>query len=261
MKKTFACFGDSITSNEVCGIGTEISKILDMELTGNFAHGNATCSDWYKDGKCLTTVKCDFEPDIWDPVNTLSNQVYTLLRDFSPRGKKVCWVHPQCGSFSAELFGTERITKKPDVIYIAIGTNDGKTDNGNATPVFDDSANIFKQEYSTLTRQSIASSLRWAIETLKCVFENSFIFVASPLQADSPWEPSAFSYESLYMKRKIIKKVCEYCSVYFIDSFAESGFSKMRVKSYGDICGIHPAGNEKRRIAEFVAHKIKMELY
>lgn len=260
-KKNFTCFGDSITSDEVSGIGTTTAGVLGMNLIGNFAHGNATCSDWYNSDKRLTAVNFNIVPNQWHPDNVLSNQVLKLLRDMTPTGKPVCWTHPECGEFSVNACGTGSIKSKPDVIYIAIGANDGKEEQGNATPIFDNCDEVFRQKYSELTKKGIASALRWAIETLKCSFEDCFIFVASPLQANSPWEPSAFKYAPLYQKRSIIKKVCEYCSVYFIDSFTQSGFSQMRVKKYGDECGVHPIGKEKKRLAEFIAHKIEMELY
>lgn len=42
----FADAGDSITSDEVTGIGTEICKQLGATMIGNFAHGNAHCANW-----------------------------------------------------------------------------------------------------------------------------------------------------------------------------------------------------------------------
>ena len=182
-KKNFACFGDSITSDEVSGIGTTTAGVLGMNLIGNFAHGNATCSDWYNSDKRLTAVNFDIVPNQWHPDNVLSNQVLKVLRDMTPTGKPVCWTHPECGEFSVNACGTGSIKSKPDVIYIAIGANDGKEEQGNATPIFDNCDEVFRQKYSELTKKGIASALRWAIETLKCSFEDCFIFVASPLQA------------------------------------------------------------------------------
>lgn len=260
-KKYFACFGDSITSDEVSGIGTTVSKYLDMTLIGNYAHGNATCSDWYDGDKRLTSVNFDVAPDSWHPDNSLSNQILKLLQETTPAGEKIRWVHPEHGEYSPGAVGTGKIKSKPNVIYIAISANDGKEDNGNHTPVFDNTDEVFEQKYSELTRKGIASSLRWAIETLQCAFEDCFIFVATPLQSNSPWELNAFGHKALYTKRNIIKKICEYCSVYCIDSFAESGFSKIRSIKHGDGLSIHPIGEEKDRLARFIAHKIKTELY
>lgn len=261
VRNYIACMGDSITSDEVTGIGTLVSEILRMKLIGNFAHGNASCSDWYYENERLTKLEFEVTPNCWYADNVLSNQVLSLLRSTTPVGHEISWHHPIDGYFCADAEGTGINDNTPDVIYIAVGANDGKLEKGNATPVFDDCDYVFEQPYSKLTRKGIASALRWAVETLQCAYHDAIIFAASPLQAISPWEPSAFAYDALNKKRSIIKKVCEFCSINFIDSFAQAGFSQMRAKLYGDECGVHPINDERERIARFIAHKIRMELY
>lgn len=112
---------------------------------------------------------------------------------------------------------------------------------------------VFGQTYAELTRMSIASALRWAIETLQCVYPKAKIFVASPLQTSR--KEGNFSYNSNLQKRNIIEKVCQFCSVEFIDSFSRSGYSTFRANDNGD--GIHPGADWKERIAQFVANEIK----
>ena len=52
--RRFACLGDSITSDQVTGIGTLVAQKLGMTLTGNFACGYATRSDWHEGKKNIT---------------------------------------------------------------------------------------------------------------------------------------------------------------------------------------------------------------
>ena len=259
MKKiyNFACLGDSITSDEVSGIGTLVCKKLDMNLIGNFAHGNATLSDWYDGEKLLTTVNTDIVPDEWYHDNTLSNQVFSLLQTTTKAGKNISWIHPIVGECSENLSGVGDKEIQPDIIYIAIGINDGKINLH--TSVFDDCREVFCLGYEELKRNGMASSLRWAIETLRSAYPNALVFVASPLQTNTGYEPKAFSANVVTMKREIIRKVCAYCSVHFIDSYAESGFSSMLAAFHGD--GVHPDDIYKQKIASFVAHKIKAEIY
>ena len=60
-----AYFGDSITSDDVTGIGTRVAEILGCKLTGNFAIGASTCSDFHnrslKNQKILRHRNCSLE--------------------------------------------------------------------------------------------------------------------------------------------------------------------------------------------------------
>lgn len=259
----YVCFGDSITSDEFSGIGTIINSKLKTNLVGNFANGNAHCSDWHNGDTNDTIIKFDTLINSNTNDNVLSNQIRRLLRHVTPLGEQIKWTHPIDGEFSLDTsigLGLGNIDDIPDIIYIAIGTNDGKTIEGyNPSPtiVIDDTEIVFSQTYSQLTRTSIASALRWAIETLISKFPSANIFIASPLVVNNilcTTMPNAFSYETEKLKRNIIKKVCEYENVNFIDSFNCSGFSYMVAKKNG---GLHPNEKWTENIASFVTKEIK----
>lgn len=262
-KLKFACFGDSLTSEEVTGIGTGVCNKLGCKLVGNFAHGNSTCANWQKDGADITPINIDIPFDACDPVNCLSNQVLGLLAHTTEIGENVKWCHPVEGEFEAPIKGKGFTEDTPDIIYIAISANDGKSGEGTpaVTPVIDDAELVYSQQYSNLNKLSIASALRWAIETLQSAYPKTFIFVASSMQANSEILHTAFDYPVLLKKREIIKKVCLYSSVYFVDLFGESGFSRMFAKAGGDDIGIHPQPFWKNRIANYVTHEIKVHYY
>lgn len=255
---SFACLGDSITSDEVTGIGTLVCKKLGAELIGNFAHGNATMSDWHDGSRKLTKLNLNVQPDEWGSDNTLSNQIAKLLQTTTLKNVRISWQHPICGESSLDgICGRADKSVAPDIVYIAIGINDGKL--GDYSRVIDNCDEVFKQDYMSLDKNSMASSLRWAIETLRSAYPDTLIFVASPLQTNTDYEPNAFSYDIVLKKREIIKKVCDYCSVYFIDLYARSGFSNMLAKYYGD--GVHPNAIYKNRIANYIVHTIRNEMY
>ena len=261
----FACFGDSITSDEVTGIGTKTNDLLGTQLVGNFAHGNATCSDWYnvQNGN-ITTETPDVDHKDNDPTktalsenqNVLSNQVRRCLAYTTPSGSDVTYHHPIDGDFTLNTSiwtATGSSENTPDIIYIAIGINDGQAN----TLVVDDTDTIFQQEYSQLDRCGFASSLRWAIETLLSAYPEAQIFVASPLQTGGTYQ--RIDYQHTLLKRNIVRKVCQYCSVNFIDSFSESGFNRMLAHGIAswDTDTVHPKPAWVNRIACFVANEIK----
>ena len=263
----FACFGDSITSTEVTGTGTKINSELGTNLIENFAHGNATCSDWY-DGSTTLTVESpnvqykDDNPNqtaLYMNTNVLSNQVRRCLAKATATGQDVTYTHPIEGSYTLDdtiWTGTGSSSNIPDIIYIAISINDGLSQ----TIVQDDTATVFQQTYAELNKHGIASSLRWAIETLQSKFPDAQIFVCSPLQTGkTPSTDSRLDYTHTKLKRDIIAKVCEFCSVHFIDSFSDSGFSAML--SHGiasqttDL--VHPTQEWSYNIARYIAQNIK----
>ena len=261
----FACFGDSITSDEVTGIGTKINRLLGTQLVGNFAHGNATCSDWYnaQNGNITTeTPNVDHKDN--DPTktalsqnqNVLSNQVRRCLAYTTSANSNVTYHHQIDGDFilnTSIWTGTGSTENTPDIIYIAVGINDGQTNN----LTVDDTDTVFAQEYSQLDRCGFASSLRWAIETLLSAYPDAQVFVASPLQTGGTY--TRINYQNTLLKRNIVQKVCQYCSVNFIDSFSESGYNRML--SYGiaswDTDTVHPKPVWANRIAHYVAQKIR----
>lgn len=250
MSCIFACLGDSITSDQVTGIGTLAAQKLGASLLGNFATGYATCSDWHEGSRNVTRITLDVPPNTNTDDNVLSNQVRRLLAAVTPAGQPICWTHPLDGEFSLDAsVGTGLGLAQPDVIYIAISTNDG---NNVRNAVTDDCDAVLAQAYRELDRCSLASALRWAIETLQSACPGAAIFVATPLHAwsDQPW----MSEEHTRLKRDLIVRVCRSCGVKVIDSFYESGFSRLIAKQHGEV---HPDDLWKDRIAGFVAASIR----
>ena len=247
--RRFACLGDSITSDQVTGIGTLVAQKLGMTLTGNFACGYATCSDWHEGKKNITPATLAVPPNTNTPDNVLSNQVRRLLAAAAPLGKTVRWRHPAQGEYFLDpAVGLGLGGKAPEVIYIAISTNDG---NNPCNAVTDDAETVLAEPYGALDRTSIASALRYAVETLQCAFPYAQLFVATPLQTwtDQPW----MSYENTRLKRDIIVRVCREMGVKVIDSFYESGFSRLIAREHGEV---HPDEGWKENIASFVAAQI-----
>ena len=229
--KKYVCFGDSITSDEVTGTGTKIAELSGMKLIKNFAHGNATTSDWHDGDNILTNPNLELPENMWFADNTLSNQV-------------------------REFLDMNNGENTPDIVYIAIGTNDGKLEEcGDMTPVFDDCDAVFEQEHTQLTKIGIASALRWAIEEIKKACPKAEIYAASPLQNCWEIEANAFSDAAIRQKREIIRKVCDFCRVNFIDSYAESEYTAEIAASHGD--GLHPDEEYRDKNAQFIIKKIE----
>ena len=268
INKKFACFGDSITSNDVSGIGTKVNELLETELIGNFAVGGASCSDWSYNGQDYSDFSVAEYHNAIRPENVLKNQVLRLLQHVTPLGEQITWTHPIDGAFNVPTtvgVGLGHTTDIPDIIYIAIGINDGQidgrqgapwtTDGITPTPVVDDFETVRQQSYSQLTKMSIASALRWSIETLQSKFPNAQIFVASPLHAGYVNSGSMASFSDYYTltKAQIIKKVANLCSVLYVPSFERSGYGELIAHQYG----LHPSGVWLNiNIPKFVAKEI-----
>lgn len=252
-----ATFGDSITSDQVSGTGTQIMNALGAKKTGNFATGWSTGSDWHTGNTNVTTVTLAVPNNTDTNDNVLSNQVRRALQYTTTIGQPITWTHPVDGTFLLDASigaGLGNTDKMPSIIYIAISTNDGKND---SVPVVDDTEAVFAQNYKDLTRNSLASGLRWAIETLQSAYPNAKIFVASPIQTGST--SGNFSFSNTRLKRDIVKKVANFTSVYFIDSFSESGFSRLKNKTWTDD-GVHPSSIGKLKLVEYVANEIRKKL-
>ena len=222
----FACFGDSITSEEVSGIGTLICSNLGAELVGNYGHGNASCADWSDHGKVLTEVCLDVPFDFYGPINTLSNQI----RRFLAEGKTA------------------------DVFYIAICGNDGKDE---FTPVVDDCEARFAGQCDPENRTTMCGALIWAVSQLRMIAPAAKIFMATPLRASGTFLPCAFSEDALMKKREIVIKTAKFLGVELIDSYTESPFDGIHG---ADDLGIHPKGDMRQQIADFVTEKIRQKL-
>lgn len=255
--KKYACFGDSIWSDQVTGIGTLVSNLLSTQLIGNFAVGWSTATDWHEETKNITPVTLT-EPQNTDTAdNVLSNQVRRLLQWTAAKDQIISWHHPLDGDFNIDKsigLGLGHTEDIPDVLAISISTNDGKHDQ---CSVVDDVEDVLQQSYKDLTRTSTASGLRWAIETLRSAYPKAQIFVFTPLQTGAKYDNQHGSYKETLLKSEIIKKVCQYCSVPVIDQFSDSGFSKMMTTTGTAGDGTHPKGFWKQQIARFDAQAIE----
>ncbi len=234
-KKGFACLGDSITSEQVTGIGTLVCHKLGMQLFGNFACGWATGSDWHAGEDVLTKPSLEEQNSCFCPENVLSNQVLRLLDK------------------------AQHLKYSPEAIYIAISANDGATGGlaeDSPVPLQDDTEQVCSLPYCQLKKTSLAGALRWAIETIQRDFPAARIYVASPLQAcASGYEEGALSENALLMKRSIIQKISTFCGVVFIDSYYESGFTREIAKDHGEV---HPDAEWAEKIAVYVSEKIRL---
>ncbi|MBQ8200562.1 MAG: SGNH/GDSL hydrolase family protein [Clostridia bacterium] len=250
---TFCCLGDSITSDQVTGIGTVVARKLHAAHLLNAACGYATCTDWHDGDVNITPITLIEPPNTNTADNVLSNQVRRVLQSITPAGEIIRWtadgadyaLNPSVGLGTGTL-------PCPDVIYIAISTNDG---NQPYNAVTDDFETVARQSYAHLTRNSLASALRWAIETLQAACPGARIFVATPLQTytDLPH----MSHDSGLLKRRLVTDVCRLCGAECIDSFMESGFDRTVAKDHGEV---HPDEEWKERIACYVTKKIASRL-
>lgn len=222
---SFACFGDSITSDQVTGIGTRVGQLLGAADIRNYACGYATLSDWHRGKENITPVSLKVPFDTNTADNVLSNQIRRLLAD------------------------RDRDGFRPDIVYIAAGINDG---NNPCNKPVDDAEAVLAQQFDELDRLSIASSLRWAVETMKQQFPEAEIFVASPLFTYGA-DPH-MNRDTVLMKRSVIKRIAEFENAQFIDSTFESGFTEEVAKDNGQV---HPNELWKENIARFVTQKIQ----
>ena len=249
MPLSFCCLGDSITSDQVTGIGTVVAHKLGAAHLLNAACGYATCSDWHDGDVNVTPVTLVEPPNTNTADNVLSNQVRRVLQAVTPAGQSVRWAVDgvEYALDPAIVLGTGTLPL-PDVIYIAISTNDG---NHPFNAVSDDFAPAAAQPYAQLTRNSLSSALRWAVETLRAACPQARIFVATPLQTftDMPH----MSHENGLLKRRLVMDVCRLTGADCIDSFLDSGFDAAVAREHGEV---HPDEEWKERIADFVARQI-----
>lgn len=204
--RCFCCMGDSITSDQVSGIGTMVAHRLNAQEVLNAACGYATCSDWHEGDRNITPVTLIEPPNTNTADNVLSNQVRRVLQALTPKGSIIRWtVEGVEYAIPAEIgIGTGTLTA-PDVIYIAISTNDGNQPEN--APV-DDFAAVCELPYAALTRTSMASALLWAVRTLQTVCPNAAIFLATPLQTYTPqeWMDESHGCSSAASSRKSRRK-------------------------------------------------------
>ena len=256
-KKRIAVLGDSIMSPQKTNIGDVIISNLNAISVGNYAIGNATAQNYSTDGIDETEISLEELPNATGNKNVLSNQVLRLLQSTTDVGEQITWSdadnNQHCIDTSIGV-GTG-MNESPDIIFICIGTNDGMTGSDNLihTNVIDDSEAVITESYSELTKTSIASGMRWAIETLKYAYPNAEIFVSSPIQ--SAMMNGNHGYVIKKTKRDIIQAIAEFESVHFIDAFADSGYGMNVAKNNGD--GVHPNPKWRDKLAAYFANEIK----
>lgn len=163
--RCFCCMGDSITSDQVSGIGTMVAHRLNAQEVLNAACGYATCSDWHEGDRNITPVTLIEPPNTNTADNVLSNQVRRVLQALTPKGSIIRWTVDGIEyAIPAEIGVGTGTLSTPDVIYIAISSNDGnQPENAPA----DDFAAVCELPYADLTRTSMASALLWAVLTLQ----------------------------------------------------------------------------------------------
>lgn len=89
--RCFCCMGDSITSDQVSGIGTMVAHRLNAQEVLNAACGYATCSDWHEGDRNITPVTLIEPPNTNTADNVLSNQVRRVLQALTPKGSIIRW--------------------------------------------------------------------------------------------------------------------------------------------------------------------------
>lgn len=271
----FACFGDSITSNQVTNIGGQIKQKLGINFLqqtesdvegagnvttefGNLAVGWSTMTDVYLEdgGENQTPIyllkSANVSPKE-NPYNVLSNQIRRLIAHTTPLGEQVSWTVQSDESTTTipTEYGTGKgyTDDKPDIIYIASGINDTTAVGVRNLILKENFDEVIAQNYAELKRDTMYSALRWAIETLQNVYPKAIIFVATPLY-------STFnSKEVLEKKCEIIKKMCDYMRVKVIDSNLRSGINPTNADTvYG---GLHPNADGKDIVSSFVTGQIR----
>lgn len=258
--KKFACFGDSIWSDDVCKIGTMIPDFIGLKLVGNFAIGAATASDW-KDtyGTNISPISLARAKNASSAENTLSNQVRRLLQWTTPSGEQISWKHPTAGTFSIPTsYGTGlgHTSDVPDIIGISIGVNDGYIPQVQFAPNTDFSLALAYKDLQGIV--NMVTGLRWAIETLQSAYPFAQIFLFTPFQCAMK-QSNNYTYDITKQKAEVIRKVGEFESVPVIDQFRESGLNQTVITANSNE-GLHPNYTYARRAAAFDANRI-CELY
>lgn len=249
--KKIATLGDSITSYAASDMGELVRSHLGMVFLrsgnqidwGNLAEGNATICNFagttenfsYADGTVVNGVYVN---------RTLPNEVLKLLRHTAAEGAQIAWhIASDDSDHSIDTSvatGAGYTTDIPDVIYIAMGTNDWSTT--------DDFSTVIAQTYSQLDKLTICSSLRWCLETLQNVYPKAAIVCVTPIVRTQ--RPTA----EMEAKCELIKKICAYMAIPVVDGYHISGFSPLSQKIYSSDY-IHP-NSYTQRIARSIAAQV-----
>ena len=254
--KKIAFLGDSITSYQASDMAEFVrgylgciylhnNTILDY---GNFAEGNATACD--KEGTEITFGYADGKFVDGAYVNrVLSNEVLKLLQHTTVNGEQITWhIASNNKDYNVDTslgVGTGFVDDKPDVIYIAMGTNDNNTT--------DDFDTVISQDYGSLTRKTICSAMRWAIETLQNAYPEAIIIACTAIHRGTR------NLAETKAKNEIIKKICDYMAIPVVDSFSICGFNPYTYSIYSSDM-IHP-NTKTARIGNSIAARVKSYLF
>lgn len=248
--KRMVALGDSITSYDASDIGELVRGHLGMTFLktstqvdfGNIAEGNATICNWSN-----TTDTCEHNSAAVSGTyvnRTLPNEVLQLLQHITAEGEQISWHinsdnsdHSLATSVGTGAGYTDDI---PDLIYIAMGTND--------TVTTDDFDEVIAQTYSQLTKLTICSALRWCLETLQNVFPKATIVCVTPIKRGTR------SIAEMEAKCALIKKICNYMAIPVVDGYNISGYSPLSYGLYSSDT-IHPNTNTQR-IARSIAAQV-----
>lgn len=254
--KKMAFMGDSITSFDASDMaefvrgslgGIYLQNVAKLDY-GNFAEGNATACD--QEGTAINFSYADTTLVSNVYVNrVLSNEVLKLLQHNTAEGEQITWHiasnNTDYNVDTAAGVGTGFVDDKPDVIYIAMGTNDNNTT--------DDFDVVIAQDYGSLTRKTICSAMRWAIETLQNVYPDAVIVACTAIHRDTR------TLAETQAKNELIKKICNYMAVPVVDSFALCGFNPYTYSIYSSD-KIHP--NQKTaRIGKSIGAQVKSYVF
>ena len=248
----FACMGDSITSDQVSGIGSLVGQYLGCNVIGNFAVGSATLTNGDEFEYSVQVAN-----NTGTPYNTLTNQVVRLLQWTTEADQQISWTYTGTQDVytipTTVATGLGHTDDIPDIIYIAIGTNDGLSSVGE-----DNIETVMSQSYANLDKKTFASALRWAVETLRCAYPKTQIFIATPLFTGSADYVEQYAKAAVMQKRNVILECCAWNSVYCIDSTMKSGYTNQIASTTvgNGAQGIHPRSYHKCMIAKFVQKEI-----
>ena len=203
---------------------------------------------------------CDFTDTVHDgkPVfriedngghnNTICNQVEMILRGKDKQNLNYSH-NPQYDDF--------------DIIFVFVGSNDNPVEAPIATKKIEEqfvSSDLKPLPLEKVDLTSWAGAMRYTYENLRRLYPNAKIFYCSPVQGADEVRP----YTDIKIKGEIIKSVCDRISdVIFVDTFncgICSIYETWQAEGR-DLCdGLHPNDNGAKKIADFIARAVKMQL-
>lgn len=126
-----------------------------------------------------------------------------------------------------------------------MGTNDNN--------IIDDFEAVIAQDYGSLTRKTICSAMRWAIETLQNAYPEAIIIACTAIHRGTR------NLAETKAKNEIIKKICDYMAIPVVDSFSICGFNPYTYGIYSSDT-IHP-NTKTARIGNSIAAQVKSYVF